>query len=134
MSLEAFVGALPKAELHVHLEGAMRPATLLALARRNRVSLPADDVAGLREWFRFRDFDQFVEVYLACSDALKRPEDFQLLLHDFAADQERENVRYSEIHFTVGTVITSYSIHYTKLYECANSGTVAHGRAAILIS
>ena len=62
MSLEAFVGALPKAELHVHLEGAMRPATLLALARRNRVSLPADDVAGLREWFRFRDFDHFVDM------------------------------------------------------------------------
>lgn len=103
MSVESFVAALPKAELHVHLEGAMRPATLLALAKRNRVPLPADDVAGLREWFRFRDFDQFVEVYLACSDALKRPEDFQLLLHDFAADQEREHVLYSEIHFTVGT-------------------------------
>ena len=103
MSVEAFVAALPKVELHVHLEGAMRPATLLALARRNRVALPAADEAGLREWFRFRDFDHFVEIYLACSAALKRPEDFELLLHDFAADQERENVRYSEIHFTVGT-------------------------------
>jgi adenosine deaminase len=103
MSVEDFVAALPKVELHVHLEGAMRPATLLALARRNRVALPADDVAGLREWFRFRDFDQFVEVYLACSAALKRPEDFQLLLRDFAVDQERENVRYTEINFTIGT-------------------------------
>jgi len=103
LSLESFVAALPKAELHVHLEGAMRPATLLALARRNRVDLPADDLAGLRDWFRFRDFDQFVEVYLACSAVLKSPEDFQLLVNDFAADQERENVRYTEINFTVGT-------------------------------
>jgi adenosine deaminase len=94
---------MPKVELHVHLEGAMRPSTLLSLARRNRVPLPADDVAGLREWFRFRDFDHFVEIYLACSAALKRPEDFQLLMRDFAADQERENVRYCEVHFTIGT-------------------------------
>jgi adenosine deaminase len=94
---------MPKVELHVHLEGAMRPSTLLALARRNRVTLPADDVAGLRDWFRFRDFDHFVDIYLACSAALKRPEDFQLLVADFAADQERENVRYCEINFTIGT-------------------------------
>jgi aminodeoxyfutalosine deaminase len=97
------VRALPKAELHVHLEGAMRPATLLTLARRNRVPLPADDVAGLREWFRFRDFDHFVDIYLACSAALKRPEDFQRLVADFAADLERENVRYAEVNFTIGT-------------------------------
>jgi adenosine deaminase len=103
VSVESFAAALPKVELHVHLEGAMRPATLLALAQRNRVSLPANDEAGLREWFRFRDFDQFVEIYLACSAALKAPEDFQRLVSDFAADQERENVRYCEINFTIGT-------------------------------
>ena len=103
MSLESFVRAMPKAELHIHLEGAMRPATLLELARRNRVDLPAGDIAGLRDWFRFRDFDHFVQIYLACSAALKRPEDFQVLLGDFAADQERHNIRYTELHFTVGT-------------------------------
>ena len=102
-ALERFVRAMPKVELHVHLEGAMRPSTLLDLARRNRVPLPADDVDSLRDWFVFRDFDQFVEVYLACSRALKRPEDFQRLLDDFAADQERENIRYTEVHFTIGT-------------------------------
>jgi adenosine deaminase len=103
LSLEAFLRSIPKAELHVHLEGAMRPETLLALAARNRVDLPASDIEGLREWFRFRDFDQFVAVYLACSAVLKGPEDFQLLLGDFAADQAREEIRYTEIHFTVGT-------------------------------
>ena len=101
--LESFVRAIPKVELHVHLEGAMRPSTLLDLAQSNRVPLPATSVEALGDWFRFRDFDQFVEVYLACSRALKRPEDFQRLLDDFAADQERDNVRYTEVHFTVGT-------------------------------
>jgi aminodeoxyfutalosine deaminase len=103
LSLAAFVRAMPKVELHVHLEGAMSPATLLELARRRRVDLPASDEAGLREWFRFRDFDHFVEVYLACSRVLRHPEDFQLLLDDFAAAAERENLRYAEVHFTIGT-------------------------------
>lgn len=103
MTLAAFVRAMPKVELHVHLEGAMSPGTLLELARRRRVDLPATEVAGLREWFRFRDFDHFVEVYLACSRVLQHPEDFQLLLADFAAAAQRENLRYAEVHFTIGT-------------------------------
>jgi adenosine deaminase len=103
MTLASFLRAIPKAELHVHLEGAMRPRTLLALARRRRVTLPADTEEGLREWFRFRNFDHFVDVYVTCSSCVRDPEDFQLLLRDFAADQAAENVRYSEVHFTVGT-------------------------------
>lgn len=103
MSLGGFLAALPKVELHIHLEGAMPPETLLALARKHRVDLPADSVQELREWFRFRDFDHFVEVYLACSRVLRAPEDFQRLMSDFAAAQESHNIRYSEVHFTIGT-------------------------------
>jgi adenosine deaminase len=103
MSLASFLHAMPKSELHVHLEGAMRPRTLLALARRRKVDLPADTEEGLRDWFRFRDFDHFVEIYVTCSKAVRDPEDFQLLLRDFAADQRAENVRHSEVHFTIGT-------------------------------
>lgn len=103
MSLGGFLAALPKVELHIHLEGAMPPETLLALARKHRVDLPADSVQELREWFRFRDFDHFVEVYLACSRVLRAPEDFQRLVSDFAAAQESQNIRYSEVHFTIGT-------------------------------
>ncbi len=95
--------ALPKVELHVHLEGSMRPETLLALATRHKVDLPAHSLAGIRQWFQFRDFDHFVEIYLKCSSVLRAPEDFQRLLRDFAADQKRCGVVYSEVHFTVGT-------------------------------
>ena len=103
MSLGSFLHAMPKSELHVHLEGAMRPRTLLALARRRHVDLPADTEEGLRDWFTFRDFDHFVEIYVTCSKAVRDPEDFQLLVGDFAAELERENVRYAEVHFTIGT-------------------------------
>jgi adenosine deaminase len=103
LSLTEFVRALPKVELHVHLEGAMPPRTLLALAKKRRIDLPAATEPELRDWFRFRDFDHFVEIYVACSRVLQHPEDFRLLIGDFAAEQERQNVRYTEIHFTVGT-------------------------------
>lgn len=101
--LKRFIAALPKAELHVHLEGSIRPPVLLELARRNGVNLPADDEAGLAEWFRFRDFEHFVDIYLACSRCLRTPENFQLLARDFVAEQERQNVLWSEVHFTIST-------------------------------
>jgi len=103
MSLDLFLLRIPKVELHVHLEGAMRPAVLLELARRNGLDLPARDEAGLKRWFRFTDFEHFVQVYLACSRALATPEDFQLLALDFLAEQAYLNVAYTEAHFTIST-------------------------------
>ncbi|HUO86623.1 MAG TPA: adenosine deaminase, partial [Thermoanaerobaculia bacterium] len=103
MSLPSFLLRMPKVELHVHLEGSMKPATLLALARRHGVALPADDVAGLADWFRFRDFEHFVEIYLAVSSCLREPADFHTLALDFLAEQARQNVVYSEVHFTIAT-------------------------------
>jgi adenosine deaminase len=103
MSLERFVLRMPKVELHVHLEGAMRPAILLELARRNGIELPARDEAGLKRWFRFSDFEHFVKIYLTCSSALQNPEDFELLALDFLAEQACQKVVYSEVHFTIGT-------------------------------
>ena len=102
-ALEAFIREMPKVELHVHLEGSIRPGTLLQLAKRHRVSLPADTVEGLREWFRFRDFEHFVEIYLTCSQSLRDPEDFQLVAREFLAEQAAQNIRYSEVHFTIAT-------------------------------
>ena len=101
--LDTFLFRMPKVELHVHLEGSMRPATLLALARRHNIELPARDEAGLQRWFRFRSFEHFVEVYLTCSQALVDPEDFHLLTLDFMAEMARQNVLYAEAHFTIGT-------------------------------
>jgi adenosine deaminase len=94
---------MPKAELHVHLEGSIQPQTLLELARRRRIRLPADDPQGLRQWFRFRDFEHFVDIYLTCCRCLRDPEDFQLVTDQLLAEQQRQNVLYTEIHFTIGT-------------------------------
>lgn len=103
VDLDRFALEIPKVELHVHLEGSMRPDVLLGLAKRNRVELPAADIAGLREWFRFRDFDHFVEIYLTCSRCLRSPEDFYALTADVLAEQARQKIVYTEAHFTIQT-------------------------------
>lgn len=105
--IESFIERLPKAELHLHLEGAIRPPVLLRLARRRGVSLPADDVAGLERWFAFRDFEHFVEIYLTISRCLRDPEDFQLVAEDVLSEQARQRVVYTEAHFTISTHVAN---------------------------
>jgi aminodeoxyfutalosine deaminase len=103
MSLGSYLRAAPKAELHVHLEGSIRPETLLDIARRNGASLPADSVEGLRRWFAFRDFQHFIEVYLAISRCLRTEEDYAEIVRGFGAEMARQRVRYAEVTFTPST-------------------------------
>jgi len=98
--LESFITQMPKVELHVHLEGAVQPATLLKLAERHQVPLPADTVEGLREWYTFRDFDHFIEIYMTISSCLRTAEDIELIAREFLAGQAAQNIVYSEVTFT----------------------------------
>lgn len=103
MSLESYIRAMPKVELHVHLEGSIGPGTLLALARRNGEDLPATTAAELSEWYRFRDFPHFVDIYFTICRCLDRPEDLELITREFLAGQARQNVLHSEVTFTAHT-------------------------------
>jgi aminodeoxyfutalosine deaminase len=100
MSIESYLAAAPKTELHLHLEGAIRPTTVLELARRNQVQLPCSSLAELREWFRFRNFDHFVEVYGAISRCLRTADDFELIAFELAHELARQHVRYAELGFS----------------------------------
>ena len=103
MSLFDYIAAAPKAELHVHLEGSIQPSTLLMLAKRHRVNLPADTEEGLRNWYRFRDFHHFIEVYVGITRCLRTVEDFELIVYEFGADMARQNIRYAEVTFSPST-------------------------------
>ncbi len=98
------IARIPKVELHVHLEGSIRPETLLKLANRHAISLPASDVAGLRNWYQFRDFPHFVEVYVAISKCLKTAEDLELVAREFLEGQAEQNILHSEVTFTAATL------------------------------
>ncbi len=101
---DAFIKAMPKVELHVHLEGAIRPTTLLELARRNNEPLPADTVEGLEEWYTFTDFPHFAEVYQTLSRCIQTVDDIELIAHDFLQNQADQNVRHSEVTYTAHTI------------------------------
>jgi adenosine deaminase len=98
--METFIRQIPKVELHVHLEGSVRPETFLKLAERHHISLPASDVDGLRAWYTFRDFDHFIEIYMAISACLRRAEDIELITREFLHGQAEQNIVYSEVTFT----------------------------------
>ena len=98
--LDTFLRAMPKVELHVHLEGAIRPETVLTLARKNHVKLPADTVEGLRDWYRFTDFDHFVDVYLTVSSCLTSFDDIELIACEFLEGQAAQNIRHTEFTYT----------------------------------
>ncbi len=100
MSLGSYLCSAPKAELHVHLEGSIRPATLLELARRNNVPLPAATEEGLRRLFAFRNFDHFIEMYVICAKCLRTTEDYELVTYEFGAEMARQHVRYAEVTFS----------------------------------
>lgn len=90
------IGAYPKIELHVHLEGTVRPATLLEIARRNDYALPASTVEGLRELYRFRDFRHFIEVWVLTTNALRTEADFRQIVVDYAAEAAAHGAVYLE--------------------------------------
>lgn len=96
--LAAWIDAMPKAEIHIHLEGSIQPETLLTLAaRHNRTaSLPTTDLDGLRRWFTFTDFPHFVRIYMLISDLLRTPEDFALIVEACGADMAAQNIRYHQ--------------------------------------
>ncbi len=103
MSLKNFIVQMPKVELHVHLEGAIQPATLLKLAKKHKINLPATTVEGLQAWYKFKDFPHFVEVYLTISSCLRTPEDIELITREFLVGQASQNIRYSEVTYTAYT-------------------------------
>jgi aminodeoxyfutalosine deaminase len=86
----------PKIELHVHLEGTVRPETLLAIAKRNDYALPADTVEGLSALYEFRDFAHFIEVWILTTHALRTPDDFRQVVVDYAAEAAAHGAVYLE--------------------------------------
>ncbi len=100
MSLSDIIRAMPKVELHVHLQGATQPETWLKLARRNHVDLPAKTLDEMRDWFRFTDFRHFIDTYIQVNQALVTADDLELMAREFLKNQAAQNIVYSELTYT----------------------------------
>jgi len=99
--LASRIEAMPKVELHVHLEGATDAETIYELADRNAIALPARSLAEWKQFYQFTSFDHFCDVYTTASRCVQSAEDFALLAERFLAHQARQNIRYSEVFVSV---------------------------------
>ncbi len=91
--------ALPKAELHVHIEGTFEPAQIFQFAQRNNVQLAYSSVAALEEAYKFTDLQSFLNLYYAAMAALRTERDFEELTIAYLQRAKAQGVRHAEIFF-----------------------------------
>ncbi len=124
MPLKSFIKAMPKVELHVHMEGSIRPETVLKLAQRHNIELPANSIEGLQEWYTFTDFDHFIEVYMAVAGCIRTPDDVELIAREFLIGQAKQNIIYSEVTYTAFTQYQQNGISFADQLAALNRANV----------
>ena len=112
---------LPKAELHVHLEGTVDAVTLLDLAARHGVDPPAADIEGIEAWYKFDDFPMFLERYFAVLALLREPEDFALVAERYMQTAHQQGVVHIEFHVSA----TGHIVENAKAWAPIHDGIVA---------
>lgn len=97
--LRAFARAMPKAELHIHIEGSLEPELIFALAERNGVSLPYPDVETLRAAYAFTNLQSFLDIYYAGASVLLHEQDFFDMAWAYFERAAADNVVHAELFF-----------------------------------
>ena len=101
--LSALLRAMPKAELHMHIEGSLEPGLIFALAQRNGVALAYPDVASLRSAYQFNNLQSFLDIYHAGTMVLKTEQDFYDMTLAYLQRAAADNVIHTEIFFDTQT-------------------------------
>ena len=93
---------MPKAELHLHLEGSIQPATVCALTARHGVVMTGEDV---RRRYAYRDFSEFIDAFKWVTSFLRDPQDYALIARDLAEHLLTQNVVYTEVTLSIGVML-----------------------------
>ena len=119
MSATDLARAIPKAELHIHIEGSLEPELIFALAERNGVALPYAGVEALRAAYAFTDLQSFLDIYYAGASVLLQEADFYDMAWAYFERAKADNVVHAELFFdpqthtargvSMGTVIQGLS-------------------------
>lgn len=127
---------MPKAELHMHIEGSLEPELMFEMARRNQVAMPFADVAALRRAYVFDNLQSFLDIYHQGTLVLKTEQDFYDMADAYLARASADGVLHAEIFFdtqthtghglAVGTVIKG-------LHRACQDAAARHGMSALLI-
>lgn len=98
-ALRKLLQTMPKAELHIHIEGSLEPELIFALARRNNVALNYASVEDLRRAYAFTDLQSFLDIYYAGASVLLHEQDFYDMTWAYLQRARADNVRHAEIFF-----------------------------------
>jgi aminodeoxyfutalosine deaminase len=96
------IASLPKAELHLHLEGSIQPATVCALTARHGVVMTEEEV---RQRYAYRDFPEFIEAFKWVTSFLRDPQDYALIARDLAEHLLTQRVVYAEVTLSIGVML-----------------------------
>jgi adenosine deaminase len=114
MSLEDFILGLPKAELHLHIEGTFEPELMFEMARRNTINLKYQSVEELRTAYNFNNLQEFLDIYYSGANVLIEEQDFYKLTLAYLRKVHSQNVIHTEIFFDPQTH-TSRGIPFSKV-------------------
>lgn len=120
-SIESFVRAVPKVELHLHLVGSASPSTVIELARRSPDTVVPTSPTELAEWFEFTDFLHFIDVYQQVSALVRTGADVATLVEGSARDLAAQEVRYAEMTVTPATQVVG-GVRYEEVVEGLDEG------------
>lgn len=99
MNIEEYISTIPKAELHVHIEGTFEPELMFSLAQRNRIKLKYNSIDELRKAYRFNNLQEFLDIYYEGANVLLHEKDFYDLTWAYMNKLHSQNVRHTEIFF-----------------------------------
>ena len=96
---DAYIAGLPKAELHLHIEGSLEPEQMFEFAQRNKVIIPFDSVEAVRAAYDFSNLQDFLDIYYAGANVLQTEQDFHDMALAYFRRAAADNVRHAEIFF-----------------------------------
>ena len=99
LASKTFLASMPKAELHLHLDGALSPELMFTLAQRNKVELPYKSVAEIESAYQFTNLQSFLDIYYQGASALNFEQDFYDLTIDYFLKCKADNIRHTELSF-----------------------------------
>ncbi len=104
-----FLKKMPKMELHVHIEGAVDAEVYFEIAQKNGIETNLKGIEEWRDFFHFKSFAHFIDVYIKSVSVLKKPEDYTTLIEGFFAYQASQNIVYSEAFLSASFLVESFS-------------------------
>ncbi len=129
--LRQLITSMPKAELHIHIEGSLEPELIFQLAKRNQVKLPYESVDALRAAYAFKDLQSFLDIYYAGASVLIREDDFYDMAYAYLERAAADGVVYVEMFFDPQTHTERGISIQTVIQGLVKACTVARERLNI---